>query len=253
MNLDLLPQLRQQFGERVAVAEKRVGVYQVSLPLYHEDGDAVDLYLEPAKAPGMWRVFDAGMTLQRLSYTIEEMTPAREKVLARMLSEAGVQEQDGDLSIEVPPASLVPALLQLAQAEARVGAIRHFRREIVAGLFHEELDELISTLLRRYSPQKAYLPLEHRDDLEVDWKLTVGSRPFFVFGVRDQAKARLATIACQAFQLQKLSFRSAIVHEAMLELPKKDQTRLTSAADKQFPNLADFRENAVPYFEREAA
>ena len=251
--LDLLPRLRLQFNERVAVAEKRPGVYQVGLPLYHEDGDAVDLYVEQSKTGGLWRVFDAGMTLMRLSYAVEDMTPAREKVLAKMLLEAGVQEDNGDLMLEVPDASLVPALLQLAQAEARIGAIRHFRREIVAGLFQEELDELVSSLLCQYRPQKSAFPLDDRDDLEVDWQLDVAGHPFYIFGVRDPGKARLATIACQAFQLRKLPFRSAVVHEDMMALPKKDQSRLTSAADKQFPTLADFRENAAQYFEREAA
>jgi hypothetical protein len=34
-------------------------------------------------------------------------------------------------------------------------------------------------------------------------------------------------------------------------LARKDRTRITSAADKQFPSLDDFRENAALFLERE--
>jgi hypothetical protein len=119
-------------------------------------------------------------------------------------------------------------------------------------MFHEELDELVQSVLAPYSPRRHETPIADHDELEVDWALTVGSRPFYLFGVRDMNKARLATIACQAFQLKKLVFNSVIVHEDMARLPKKDQVRITSAADKQFPSLDDFRSHGAEYFEREA-
>jgi hypothetical protein len=36
-------------------------------------------------------------------------------------------------------------------------------------------------------------------------------------------------------------------------ITKKDRTRITSASDKQFPSLDDFRENGPQFFERERA
>ncbi len=39
----------------------------------------------------------------------------------------------------------------------------------------------------------------------------------------------------------------------MDKLSRKDRNRLTNACDKQFTSLDEFKQNALPYFEREAA
>jgi hypothetical protein len=44
-----------------------------------------------------------------------------------------------------------------------------------------------------------------------------------------------------------------VVHEDFEALGKKDRSRITSAADKQFISLDDFKENAEQVLEREAA
>ena len=41
------------------------------------------------------------------------------------------------------------------------------------------------------------------------------------------------------------------IHEDFTKIPGKDITRLTSACDKQFVSLDDFRDNAVKSLERE--
>lgn len=251
--INLLPQLQRQFLDRVAVFEKRPGVMQIAVPLYHEDGDMVDLYVEQAPQAGLLRVCDHGMTMMRLSYAIEDMTPARTRVVERVLAEAGVGDDDGNLHLDVEPGSLVPALLQLAQVEARLGTMRLFRRETVASLFQEDLDEFVQAELAQYQPQRRVTPIAARDDLEVDWLLNVGKHPHFLFGVRDVGRARLTTIACLEFQRAGVAFRSVVVHEAMEALPKKDRVRLTSAADKQFPTFEDFRELGRGFFARGVA
>jgi len=43
------------------------------------------------------------------------------------------------------------------------------------------------------------------------------------------------------------------VHEDFDNLSKKDRNRITSATDKQFISLDDFRSNAKQVFEREVA
>src|ERR1039457_3503358 len=62
--LDLL---KQQFNGHVAFRERRPGVLQVLAPLFHEDGDMVDIFLdEPVNGSGKVRIGDHGLTLMRL-------------------------------------------------------------------------------------------------------------------------------------------------------------------------------------------
>ena len=65
--LDLL---KQQFNSHVAFRERRPGVLQVLAPLFHEDGDMLDIFLdEPVNGSGKIRIGDHELTLMRLTRT----------------------------------------------------------------------------------------------------------------------------------------------------------------------------------------
>jgi len=251
-----LEQLRSDFGGQAAFYEKRPGIYQILAPIYHEDGDMIDMFLTEGSGGGnaQFRISDYGMTLMRLSYSLDVETPARQRILHRILNENGISEQGGQLFLDTQRATLYPAVLQFAQAVAKVSNMEMFKREIVHSLFYETLNDFIIHSLTAYHPEPNYLPAPSRDELEVDWRFAVGRHDIFLYGVRDSAKARLAALACREFQLLKLPFRSVIVHEDFeTGLSKKDQSRITNAADKQYTTLPDFIANAESFFAREAA
>lgn len=127
----------------------------------------------------------------------------------------------------------------------------NFKREIIASLFYDLLEEFTLTQLQDFRPQKAFLPLPDRDDLEVDYSFPINGTSLYLFGVKDASKARLTTISCLEFIRHKLPFRSIVVHEDFDALPRKDRSRLTSACDKQFTSLDDFRAGARQFLERE--
>ncbi len=80
--LDLL---NEQFNGRVAFRERRPGVVQVLAPLFHEDGDMVDIFLdEPANGSGKVRIGDHGLTLMRLIYSFDLDTENKQRIFNRM-------------------------------------------------------------------------------------------------------------------------------------------------------------------------
>jgi hypothetical protein len=89
--------------------------------------------------------------------------------------------------------------------------------------------------------------------LEADYALKSFPRPLYLFGVKDDTKAKLSTISCLGFQRTTIPFKSIIVHEDFESLSKKDRKRITSAVDKQFVGLDDFRSHGEAYLNREAA
>jgi hypothetical protein len=251
--MDILENLKTGLNHHVSFREKRPGIVQVLAPLFHEDGDMVDIFLDLPKPPNeSIRISDHGMTLMRLSYSYEIDTATKRRILDRILSENGISEEHGRLFVEATPDRVYPALLQFAQAAAKVSNMQAFKREVVQNLFYEMLGDFVKSSLGRFNPVESYQPLPGRDDLEVDWKFQL-PREVFLFGVKDNAKARLAALACREFQLNKISFRSIIVHEDFENgLCKKDQSRITNAADKQFTSLSDFQANAEDYLLRES-
>ncbi len=111
--------LREQFNSHVALREKRPGVLQLVAPLFHEDGDMMDIFLNVPANDNTTplqniRISDHGLTLMRLSYTFDIDTPNKEKIFHRILAENGVSEENGEFFLEAPPASLYTALLQFS-------------------------------------------------------------------------------------------------------------------------------------------
>lgn len=253
--MNYLDLLKAQFNNRMSFKEKRPGVTQLYAPLYHEDGDMVDIFLESKDGNGNdIRICDHAMTLMRLSYSFDVNTPNKERIFNKILSENHVYEENGNLYIDTKPENLYPAVLQFAQTVAKVSNMRLYKREVVQSLFYEILREIIEEKLEQFHPESEIFPLPDRDDLEVDYKFDIKPHPVYLFGVKDKDKARLATICCLEFQRSPLmKFKGFVVHEEFDNLPKKDRNRITSATDKQFVSLDDFRINAVQVLEREVA
>ncbi len=249
----LLERLREQFHHRIEIIEKRSGIYQLIVPFYHEDGDMIELYIDSEKSGnGTIRLTDFGMSTMRLSYSYDIDTENKEKIFHKMLSENGLQEESGTIVLNAPNELLYPSILQFVQGIAKICSMRYFKREVIESLFYEMLDEFVVEKLVKYKPQKSVLPIEKRDDLEVDYQFQPNGKPLYLFAVKDSAKARIATISCLEFQRADLNFESIVVHEDFEKLPRKDRVRLTNASDKQFTSLDDFKQNAVQYLERVA-
>ena len=85
-NVSYLDLLREQFNHHVAFRERRPGVLQLLAPLYHEDGDMMEIYLEPRNGgEERVRICDHGMTLMRLSYSFDLDTPNKERIFQKIL------------------------------------------------------------------------------------------------------------------------------------------------------------------------
>jgi hypothetical protein len=114
--LKVIDLLNAQFGNCIRLEEKRHNIQQVFAPLYHEDGDMMDIFLALPKYADILvgkkiRISDHGMTLMRLSYTVELDTPNKEKIFRQILSENDVSEENGELYMETNAESLYPPIV----------------------------------------------------------------------------------------------------------------------------------------------
>ncbi len=246
---EILKYIKESFNNRVNIREKRPNIYQLIIPLFHEDGDMIDIFIENRN--NQYFLCDYGMTIMRLSYSYEIDTPNKESIFQKMLSENKLEESNGNISFLTKKDTLYTDIMHVAQAYMKIGSMRYFKREVVESLFYDLLNEVITKDLGEYKPKSNVLPLPDRDDLEVDYEFTPNGHSIYLFGVKDALKARLSTISCLEYQRANLKFRSFIVHEDFEKLPKKDRSRLTNACDKQFTSLDDFRMNAKTFLERE--
>ncbi|MCF6147638.1 MAG: DUF1828 domain-containing protein [Candidatus Kuenenia sp.] len=250
--IKLFDELKIQFNNRVSLREKRPKIYQLLAPIYHEDGDMIDIFLELPEAENQnIRISDQGMTLMRLSYTFDIDTPNKEKIFNRILKENHVSEENGNLYIDTNINSLYPTLMHFAQVIGKISNMRLYKREVIHSLFFEMLEEFIETKLQKYKPIKKYYPVPEHEEYEVDYCFNSRPKPIFLLGVNSSSRAKLATISCLKFMNENINFRSVIILENIDVLGKKDIARLMSVSDKEFPSFDDFKENGEKYFERE--
>ena len=236
------------------VYERRPGDYQLIVPILHEDGDMVDIYLqESPRGEGYVRVCDFGLTLMRLSYTFDAASATRRRILASILTNNGVQDENGNLFLDAPIHLLYECILQFAGCVQKICNMRYWNVETVRTAFYDDLEEYVTTQLKQFSPFPNEAPLPDQPIFNVDWSLTLNSRSLYLFGVQGNNKAKNVAICLLEFQKAQLPFISIVVHKDMEELGKRESLYLTRNADTQYPVLDDFRERAVEDIYRLAA
>ncbi|MBU0517542.1 DUF1828 domain-containing protein, partial [bacterium] len=129
--MEYLELLKKQFNHQIFLRERRVGIFQLVAPLFHEDGDMIDIFLENVNGDhGKIRICDHGMTLMRLSYSFDLDTPNKERIYQKILSENMISEHGGNIYLDIEPTSLYPAILQFAQTVAKITNMQLYKREV---------------------------------------------------------------------------------------------------------------------------
>ena len=229
----------------IDVYERRSGVFQLIVPIMHEDGDMVEVYLQDSPAGNETvRLCDFGLTLMRLSYTFDPSTTARQRILDSILVNNGVTNDGGNLFLDTPRDRLHESILQYAGCVQKVCNMRYWSRETVRSAFYDDLRDYVIESLVMYNPSPDISPIPDFP-VSVDWALEHNRRSLYVFGVLGDDKAKSVAIALLEFKKVSLSFISLVVHEDMEELGHREQLYLTRNADKQYPSLADFKDGGL--------
>ena len=227
------------------IHERRLGKYQLVVPMLHEDGDMVDVYLqESPRGEGYIRVCDFGLTLMRLSYTYDINTDTKRRIFESILINNGVENDGGNLYLDTSLDMLREGILQFVGCAQKVCNMRYWGREVIRSAFYDDLKAYVTSDLAQFEPTADKYPIPDYP-ISVDWQLTHNNRDFYVFGVRGNNKAKVVTIALLEFQKASLPFMSLVVHEDMEELGTKERYYLTNNADTQYPALNEFRDKAA--------
>lgn len=244
MNIDiesLQHNLCRTFCEDVKVV-LRDGLVSVALPLSGRDGDQMVAYLK--RAPSGWRISDMGATMMRLSYENDLdklLTGARGDLFEAILRESGIEEDDGDLFVEVPADALPRGLFTLGQALTRIEDLGLWTKARVESTFGDDLRSILHSFLSAEDIDEEYIVpgIPNAESYAVDYHIHTRGRPLYLFGVNNQARARLATIILQHLLAHNHRFESLVVIEDIDRLSKLDRNRLMNAANDVVPSITE--------------
>jgi hypothetical protein len=239
--------LADQFGA-VEVHEKRIGVYQLLIPMYYHDGDMVELFA--MLLPGnKVRLFDEGFTLMRLSYTFDYDTTAGNKMLRSILGENDIDLIDEMLVLECSLEDIVPALLRFTSTQVKVLLMRMYSKSKEKSSFVADLNEFVLVKLNKYKPEIDYNPKPGLELYKVDFKFNSLPTPKFMFGITGQTKAIRTATALRQFLLEDLTSDNIMVFENVKKITTQDYDRVMKYTKKSFESLKDFKKNGEKYFE----
>ncbi|HHV37827.1 MAG TPA: DUF1828 domain-containing protein [Candidatus Cloacimonetes bacterium] len=248
---NIIQNLRDQANRNVNTRHITESQLQVWLPIYYEDGDMIDIYIE-ALGNNMFRISDAGLTLMKLSYTFEVNTENKRRILYEMIKSNGLDLEGDVISCLSHSENLYKELIRFGNAVIRVSTMSYFKREIVQNLFYEHLDEFIDEeVTRNFDVIKQLYPLEGKEEYMVDYCIK-SKNEIYLYGVKDTSKARLVTICEQTFKLENISKENVVVFDDFMSLGRDDQHRIMNATDKQFPTFPDFKKHGIEYLARRA-
>ena len=260
--LNLLNKVRPSFN----IYERRPDKYQLTVPILHEDGDMLDIYLQKSpKGEEYVRICDFGMTLMRLSYNYEINTDSKRKILNSILINSGVENSNGNLFLDTPINKIYESVFQFSGCIQKVCSMDYWNREKAQSSFYKDLHNFVSKDLTEFNPKSDLAPLKESVEklysgelyssnelIKVDWSLQCENHQFYLFGILGASKAKDTAIALLEFKKANLSFISLIVHENMQNLGNKESIYLTRNADKQYTRLSDFNNDGVRDIKRYA-
>jgi hypothetical protein len=248
--MNIFETIKNSFHNKVEFEQKRPGIYQIFLPIYHEDGDMVDLYVEQL-GEDKYVLSDFGKTLQHLSYHYDIDTPKKEDVLEQIILDNNLSENKGIISLVTSGNDAFMNIMHITQAFAKIGSMKYFNREVVESMFYEILREYIFKNLQDFKPKEKVKPIIGKPELEVDFTFTPNGHDVYLMGIKQSGQARMAAINFLHFKLAKLNFRGWVVYDSFEDLSKKDIALVTDASEKQFTSIDNLKDNINYYLEKE--
>lgn len=136
--------LRAGFGAEASVRTRRPGaLFQVNLPAFLADGDAVSIYLRPG-ADGRLTVTDLGHTCMRLSYA-RKLTGAVLATLGDLAQRHGFALEDERLTASVQRHDILSAALGMVQIQSEADVL--VDRAIARGKQGETFRRMVREIL----------------------------------------------------------------------------------------------------------
>jgi hypothetical protein len=231
---DLTAQLQAGFGSTARVVTRRPGIiYQVELPAFLADGDAVTVFVRP-EPDGHVVITDLGQTCMRLSYS-RALTATVTDDIELLAARHGFKFNEGQIFARVEPKDLFAYAMALAQTEAEAEA--HIRARAPREIGAERFKTAVRHVLREaFGPQAIFeyrSPKDPEGLYVLDALVNRASGPVGIALVPSEADAERA-VATKLILDSKLTPEVGHLHWVALprnldSLPKKTQSRVEHA------------------------
>lgn len=231
--------------------EKGKGVYQLIAPIFHEDGDMMNIFLEEAGSDTI-KISDHGTSLMRLSYLFDIDTDNKRKILINTILKRGAELNSGNITLSTNRKTVFESIMAFVQLVTEICNMDIMSHEVVESLFYEYLANAIHDMHIAATYVPGYQPTKDAD-LVVDHAFfgNKNQRPIFLYGIKDTSKAQQTTIQLLTLKLEKIQYKSIVVFQDIDggAIIKRAKRVLVNISGKVYADLNGFIEGGKSLIE----
>ena len=228
--------------------------FRVLTPFHFDDGDQLVIVLK--KVSGRWILTDEAHTYMHLTYDIDERLlhdGTRRKLILKALSMFDVEENNGELILDVSNGRYGDALYDFVQALLKITDVSYLSKEQVKSTF---MDDFRALLYERVpNPEKRMFfnwwdqDRDPEKKYKVDCLVNGMPEPILVYALSNDNKTRDATIALHQFKEWRVSFRPVGIFKDPNAVGRKVFARFNDVCKNNFVGINEDYARIRQYFE----
>ncbi len=243
-------ELREKICREIELVPEGQNRFQVLTPFRFDDGDYFAIVLKK-KADG-WILSDEGHTFMQLSYRMDISgldKGNRAKIISDTLSNYGIVESGGALTMELDPIAAGTAFYDYLQALTKITDVTYLSHDRVKSTFWDDFKEYIEDRVPAQRIEFMYRDVSHDPEgmYPVDCRLNGMAKPLFVFAIGSDTKCKDVTINLHQYENWKLDFESISIFQDQEQISRRALARFSDVSGKQFSSLYSNKDRIQKY------
>ena len=254
---DIESALKDKISREISLKEEGVNRFRIFNPYEFDDGDHFSIFLK--KENGHWKFTDEAHTIMHLSYDMDvsalKKEGTRQKILTNIISNFGLDEYDGSLSIRIESDDFGSAFYNYIHALIKVTDLSYLSKEIVRSTFYEDFRALIRETVpeERLTFDFTHPDYDKEGKYVVDCRINGMPKPIFLFAVPNDSKCKDAMITMYCFNNWGVKYHSVAIFEDQEQINRRVLAQFSDIGEKQFSTLLSNKERIKEYLSERLA